>query len=157
MSRKGRDMISSRKTLHHLRKPQLERITKIWIFNLRSKGLSCISGIPAPRSCTGERSSQNIWLWKPMRNISRKTIELQGMKNLFLKCLHTDSTWKSAQNIWPIDEGDPLPNLKVSVREKLAEILPGGWDTGRSHFVISGYFDNARTEGQHFGILPINC
>ena len=49
------------------------------------------SDIQTPRSRTGETKLRNTWLWKPRRNMSRKTIELQGTENPLLKGLRADS------------------------------------------------------------------
>ena len=52
--------------------------------------LSSTLGTPALRFSVTEKRSQNTWLWKPMENMPRKTIELQEKKNLLLKGPHID-------------------------------------------------------------------
>ena len=64
---------------------QSGRITKIRLFFLRTEGLNFTSGTPDLKVCTGEINPQNTWLWKPTRNISKKTIEKQRMENLIVK------------------------------------------------------------------------
>lgn len=84
--RRGRDMVSTRKNPHPSHnKPQWGGVTKVRIFSLRYEGFSSTLGTPTLRSCTGEMSPQNICLWKPMRNVPRKTTELQRTENLLLK------------------------------------------------------------------------
>ena len=56
-----------------------------------ARDLSSTLGTSAPRYRTREMRPPNTWLWKPMGNIPRKTIELQWKENLLLKGPHMDS------------------------------------------------------------------
>ena len=136
-------MVSTRKYPHPRHsKPQLGGVTKVRIFSLRYEGFSSTLGTPTLRSCTGEMSPQNTCLWKPMRNVPRKTTELQRTENLLLKgCCADPPDLKTSIKTpyWKVHGPDvkgihlvilkPLPE-----RQKIVGMLFGDWNTGGSHF-----------------------
>lgn len=92
--------------------PQSGGISKIWKFFLRSEGF-----VPHIRSCKGETSPQNTWLWKPVQIIFRKTIT-GGNGEATLKGLTYRLTGPGTQH-----KNTSLKNSYTSVKETHLLIL----------------------------------
>ena len=139
MGRKNWDMVILRiKQYPRPSDPQSGRIMKIY-FACTLRSLSSTSCTLFFRSCIAEMCPQNIWLWKPTEDISRKT-QLQGTEHLFLKgskCrLIQPENHKNIRLIsaWAFGKEDSLIlNCLLEIQEPVCMFFEV-WDTGGSHF-----------------------
>ena len=123
--------------------PQAGEISQIWNLSMKSKGFVPCIRHPALGTCTGETSSQNVWLRKPKGLASRRTIGLQRKKiplrKKSLTCRltgpRTQSKSSSLKRTNTICNGNLFASFKASARgAKSAGNLSKNEDIGRHHF-----------------------
>ena len=105
-----------------------------------ARDLNSTSGTPLPRSCTGEMSSQDNWLWKTNGEYAQENYRTAGKRKPALKGLMSRLSQPKNQhrniwlrNAWTIGERSLLILRHLPERQKTIETLLGDWVTGRCY------------------------
>ena len=111
-------------------------------FSRGARDSSAASETQPPRSCTREANLQNTWLWRPMKNMSKRTYRTAKNRKPTQKGSHADSLelltstktpgWKS--HAPEVNRTHLLILKNLLKREESVGKLHIDWDTDKSHF-----------------------